>query len=76
MTLNELARKRIVILDGALGTMVQSYALSESDFRGERFRESTVELKGNNDLLNITRPDVVSERSTLRRSSSQRSRFT
>ena len=61
MTLNELARKRIVILDGALGTMVQSYALSEDDFRGERFRESTVELKGNNDLLNITRPDVVSD---------------
>ena len=61
MTLNELARIRIVILDGALGTMVQSYALSEDDFRGERFRESTVELKGNNDLLNITRPDVVSD---------------
>ena len=51
--------KRVLVLDGAMGTMIQDYKLSEEDFRGERFKNHPVELKGNNDLLSITRPDVI-----------------
>ena len=47
------------MLDGAMGTMIQSYGLTEEDFRGQRFADSNVEMKGNNDMLNITRPDVI-----------------
>ena len=53
--------KRIMVLDGAMGTMIQSYRLAEADFRGERFASHPTSLKGNNDLLSITRPDVVKE---------------
>jgi 5-methyltetrahydrofolate--homocysteine methyltransferase len=56
----ELAR-RILILDGAMGTMIQRYKLSEADFRGERFASHPRELKGNNDLLALTRPEVLTE---------------
>ncbi|MDB5015280.1 MAG: metH, partial [Mucilaginibacter sp.] len=52
-------QKRILVIDGAMGTMIQRYELSEEDFRGERFRDHASDLKGNNDLLNITRPDVI-----------------
>src|ERR1700750_2090349 len=51
--------KRILVIDGAMGTMIQRYELSEEDFRGDRFRNHASDLKGNNDLLNITRPDVI-----------------
>jgi 5-methyltetrahydrofolate--homocysteine methyltransferase len=54
-----LMRQRIVILDGAMGTMIQRYKLTEADFRGERLREHAKDLKGNNDLLVLTRPDVI-----------------
>jgi 5-methyltetrahydrofolate--homocysteine methyltransferase len=54
-------KKRILVLDGAMGTMIQQYNLTESDFRGERFREIQGQLKGNNDLLCLTRPDVIEE---------------
>jgi 5-methyltetrahydrofolate--homocysteine methyltransferase len=54
-------QKRILVIDGAMGTMIQRYELSEEDFRGERFRDHASDLKGNNDLLNITRPDVIKE---------------
>jgi hypothetical protein len=54
-------KERIYVLDGAMGTMVQGYKLSESDFRGERFLKHPKDLKGNNDLLCFTRPDVVTE---------------
>ena len=47
------------MLDGAMGTMIQSYGLTEDDFRGQRFADSNVEMKGNNDMLNITRPDII-----------------
>lgn len=47
------------MLDGAMGTMIQSNGLTEDDFRGQRFADSNVEMKGNNDMLNITRPDVI-----------------
>jgi 5-methyltetrahydrofolate--homocysteine methyltransferase len=51
--------QRILVLDGAMGTMIQRYKLSEEDFRGTVFTDSTVLLKGNNDLLSITRPDII-----------------
>ena len=56
-----LLEQRIVLLDGAMGTMIQAYGLSEEDYRGERFREWAQDLKGNNDLLSITRPSVIQE---------------
>ena len=56
----ELAR-RVLVLDGAMGTTIQQYNLEEDDFRGERFRDHPLDLKGNNDLLCLTRPDVVRE---------------
>lgn len=59
--LPEILQRRIVILDGAMGTMIQRYKLSEADFRGERFKDHTKDLKGNNDLLQLTRPDVIRE---------------
>lgn len=57
--IEELIKNRILILDGAMGTMIQQYNLREEDFRGERFVEITGQLKGNNDLLSLTRPDVI-----------------
>jgi len=58
----QLLRERIVIIDGAMGTMIQQRRLSEADFRGERFKDwKGKDLKGNNDLLNITRPDVIED---------------
>ena len=54
----ELA-KRILVIDGAMGTMIQRYQLRESDFRGERFKNHPSDVQGNNDLLNITRPDII-----------------
>ena len=52
-------KKRIMLLDGAMGTMIQSYELQESDFRGERFKSHDHPLNGNNDLLSITQPDII-----------------
>lgn len=52
---------RVLVLDGAMGTMIQGYSLTEHDFRGERFASHPTSLKGNNDLLSITRPDVVAD---------------
>ena len=54
-----LLAQRIVIIDGAMGTMIQRLRLTEADFRGERFADHPTDLKGNNDLLVLTRPDVV-----------------
>lgn len=56
-----LVQDRILILDGAMGTMIQSHKLGESDFTGDRFSDWPVDLKGNNDLLSITRPDIISQ---------------
>ena len=55
----QLLRERILVLDGGLGTMIQRFKLTEQDYRGERFADFPGQLKGNNDLLNITRPDVL-----------------
>lgn len=60
-TLQSLVKERILILDGAMGTMIQGYGLSEEDYRGERFRHLPGQQKGNNDLLSLTRPDVIAE---------------
>ena len=59
LLLRPLLEQRILVLDGATGTLVQRYKLSESDFRGERFREHTRDLRGDADVLTLTRPDVV-----------------
>ncbi|WP_295770037.1 methionine synthase [uncultured Mucilaginibacter sp.] len=59
MDIREQLQKRILIIDGAMGTMIQRYQLTEEDFRGERFKNHPSDLKGNNDLLNLTRPDVI-----------------
>ncbi len=60
-TLLQSLDERILLLDGAMGTMIQGYRLSEEDFRGSRFRDWERDLRGNNDLLSITRPEVIEE---------------
>jgi 5-methyltetrahydrofolate--homocysteine methyltransferase len=57
--LRELFSRRIAILDGAMGTMIQRHPLTEEDFKGERFKGHANDLKGNNDLLSITRPEII-----------------
>ena len=57
--LPQILRERIVVLDGAMGTMIQRYRLGEADYRGDRFKDHDKSLKGNNDLLQISRPDIV-----------------
>ncbi|HEY9431269.1 MAG TPA: methionine synthase [Blastocatellia bacterium] len=59
--LEQLLRQRIVIIDGAMGTTLQRYQLDEAAYRGERFKDWAQDLKGNHDLLNLTRPDLVAE---------------
>ena len=59
MDIRKELQKRILIIDGAMGTMIQRYRLTEEDFRGERFKDHPSDVKGNNDLLNLTRPDVI-----------------
>ena len=59
--LRELLKKRILIIDGAMGTMIQRYGLEEESFRGDRFSGHACDLKGNNDLLSITQPQVIEE---------------
>jgi len=59
--LKELLKTKIIVLDGAMGTMVQSYTLSETDFRGKQFQNHPNELKGNNDILCLTQPEIIEE---------------
>ncbi len=59
MTIQEILEKRIMVLDGAMGTMIQQHKLEEQDFRGLRFKDHPSSLKGNNDLLSISRPDIL-----------------
>ena len=58
-TLLRLLRERLVILDGAMGTMIQTYRLTEEGYRGERFKNWPRDVQGNNDLLNLTQPNVI-----------------
>lgn len=59
--IQEILKSRILVLDGAMGSMIQRYKLTDADYRGERFKDFPHEVKGNNDLLSLTRPDVISE---------------
>jgi len=59
ITIDDLIQHRILILDGAMGTMIQKHKLQEADFRGEQFRDHPRSLKGNNDLLSITKPEII-----------------
>ncbi|MDN5203159.1 homocysteine S-methyltransferase family protein [Fulvivirgaceae bacterium BMA10] len=61
MKIQEILEDRILVLDGAMGTMIQQYNLQEEDYRGERFKDHPSALKGNNDLLSITQPDIIKE---------------
>lgn len=64
MTASKLATaagKRILVLDGAMGTMIQAHRLKEEDYRGERFEDWPIDLKGNNDLLSLTQPEIIKE---------------
>jgi 5-methyltetrahydrofolate--homocysteine methyltransferase len=57
----DILKERILVLDGAMGTMIQQYKLTEADYRGERFKDFPHDLKGNNDLLSITQPHIIQE---------------
>ena len=59
MKIQDILKERILIIDGAMGTMIQRHTLTEADFRGEKFKNHAYTLKGNNDLLSITRPDII-----------------
>jgi 5-methyltetrahydrofolate--homocysteine methyltransferase len=59
MTIEQSLQERILVLDGAMGTMIQKHTLEEADFRGQRFKDHPHPLKGNNDLLSLTRPDII-----------------
>ena len=59
--LSTALKQRILILDGAMGTMIQAHGLDEADYRGQRFADWQVDLRGNNDLLSLTRPDIISD---------------
>ena len=59
--IKEILKNRILVMDGAMGTMIQSYNLEEKDFRGDRFINHPCDLKGNNDILSIVRPDIIRE---------------
>ena len=60
-SIKEELKKRILIIDGAMGTMIQRYRLEENDFRGTRFADFSHLLKGNNDLLSISQPQIIEE---------------
>src|SRR3954471_346521 len=57
--LHSALEQRILVLDGAMGTMIQRHRLSEAEYRGERFRDHPKDLRGNNDLLSMTKPEVI-----------------
>ncbi len=61
MLIQDILRQRILVLDGAMGSLIQQYKLSETDFRGEQFKNHSIDLKGCNDLLSITKPEVITE---------------
>ncbi len=58
--IEDILKKRIMVLDGAMGTMIQNFHLNEEDYRGERFKTAAIPQKGNNDILSLTRPDIIS----------------
>src|SRR5436190_7954842 len=60
-TIQQCLQERILVIDGAMGTMIQRHKLAEEDYRGERFKDWASDLKGNNDLLSLTRPDIIKD---------------
>ncbi|MDC3353957.1 homocysteine S-methyltransferase family protein, partial [Schleiferiaceae bacterium] len=60
-SIQDAASKRILILDGAMGSLIQNYRLDEAGYRGQRFQDWGQAVKGNNDLLNLTRPDIIED---------------
>ena len=60
-TIHERLKEKILIIDGAMGTMIQRHKLEEKDYRGERFKDWHKDVKGNNDLLSITRPEIIED---------------
>ena len=61
MDIRKLLEQRILIIDGAMGTMIQLHKLKEADYRGERFKDWPSDVKGNNDLLSLTQPQIIKE---------------
>ncbi|AYD49448.1 homocysteine S-methyltransferase family protein [Arachidicoccus soli] len=59
MNIRELLQERVLVIDGAMGTMIQQYKLEEEDFRGDRFKDWHCDVKGNNDLLSLTQPQII-----------------
>ena len=59
--ISKILRERILVLDGAMGTMIQRYKFTEEDYRGNRFKDYEYPLQGNNDLLSLTQPDTIRE---------------
>jgi 5-methyltetrahydrofolate--homocysteine methyltransferase len=59
--LDKAIKERVLLLDGAMGSLIQEYKLGEEDYRGERFKDTSIDLKGNNDLLSITKPEIIKE---------------
>ena len=59
--IEELLERRILVVDGAMGTLIQDYALDEASFRGERFADHPIDLKGDGEVLVLTQPDVIEE---------------
>ena len=70
--LSAALKQRILILDGAMGTMIQAHKLEEQDYRGERFKDWHVLIKGNNDLLSLTKPEIITD---IHRNFSRRCRY-
>ena len=58
-SIREVLKDRILVIDGAMGTMIQAYQLEEKDYRGERFADFPKDIKGNNDLLSLTQPHII-----------------
>ncbi len=61
MDIREILKSRVLVLDGAMGTMIQRHKLEEEDFRADRFKDHSHPLKGNNDLLSITQPEIIKD---------------
>ena len=59
--IQEILKDRILVLDGAMGTMIQAYNFSEEDYRGEKFKDFHLSVKGNNDMLSLTQPEAIKE---------------
>ena len=57
--IHNILKNKILVLDGAMGTMIQQYKFTEEDYRGEKFKDFKVSVKGNNDMLSITQPEAI-----------------